>query len=95
VTKLKLGELRHEHKGQVELYLKWLSKHEQKSGEDAPIAIILRSDKDAEVMELLDMEPDGIHVATAAAGGAEGEVALSVRGGADAVGAENDGIRDE
>jgi hypothetical protein len=60
---LKLGEFRPEHKGQVELYLTWLAKHEQQPGENAPIAIILCSDKDAEVVELMDLEPDHIHVA--------------------------------
>lgn len=63
LIELKLGEFRPEHKGQVELYLKWLARHEQQPGENAPIAIILCSDKDAEVVELMDLEPDGIHVA--------------------------------
>jgi hypothetical protein len=63
LIELKLGEFRPEHKGQVELYLKWLAKHEQQPGENAPIAIILCSDKDAEVVELMDLEPDHIHVA--------------------------------
>ncbi len=63
LVELKLGEFRPEHKGQVELYLKWLARHEQQPGENAPIAIILCSDKDAEVVELMDLEPDGIHVA--------------------------------
>ncbi|MFG6429461.1 PDDEXK nuclease domain-containing protein [Roseateles sp. LYH14W] len=63
VIELKLGEFRPEHKGQVELYLKWLAKHEQQPGENPPIAIILCSDKDAEVVELMDLEKDQIHVA--------------------------------
>ncbi|WP_085317359.1 PDDEXK nuclease domain-containing protein [Derxia lacustris] len=63
LIELKLGEFKPEHKGQVELYLKWLAKHERQPGENAPIAIILCSDKDAEVVELMDLEPDGIHVA--------------------------------
>ena len=63
VIELKLGEFKPEHKGQVELYLKWLAKHEQQSGEASPIAIILCSDKDAEVVELMDLEKDRIHVA--------------------------------
>jgi predicted nuclease of restriction endonuclease-like (RecB) superfamily len=64
LVELKLGEFKPEHKGQVELYLKWLAKHEQQPGESAPIAIILCAGKDAEVVELLDLEPDGIHVAS-------------------------------
>lgn len=63
LIELKLGEFKPEHKGQVELYLKWLAKHEQQPGENAPIAIILCSDKDAEVVELMDLDPDHIHVA--------------------------------
>ena len=63
LIELKLGEFKAEHKGQVELYLKWLAKHEQQAGESSPIAIILCSDKDAEVVELMDLEPDHIHVA--------------------------------
>jgi hypothetical protein len=63
LIELKLGEFKPEHKGQVELYLKWLARHEQQPGENRPIAIILCSDKDAEVVELMDLEPDHIHVA--------------------------------
>lgn len=63
LIELKLGEFKPEHKGQVELYLKWLARHEQQPGENAPIAIILCSDKDAEVVELMDLEKDQIHVA--------------------------------
>lgn len=63
LIELKLGEFKPEHKGQVELYLKWLAKYEQQPGESAPIAIILCSDKDAEVVELMDLEKDQIHVA--------------------------------
>jgi len=63
LVELKLGEFRPEHKGQVELYLKWLARHEQQPGENAPIAILLCSDKDDEVVELMDLEKDQIHVA--------------------------------
>jgi predicted nuclease of restriction endonuclease-like (RecB) superfamily len=63
LIELKLGEFKPEHKGQVELYLKWLARHEQQPAENAPIAIILCSDKDAEVVELMDLEKDQIHVA--------------------------------
>ena len=63
LVELKLGEFKAEHKGQVELYLKWLAKYEQQAGESSPIAIILCSDKDAEVVELMDLEQDHIHVA--------------------------------
>jgi len=41
VVELKLDKFRPEHKGQVELYLKWLDKYERAEGEESPIAIIL------------------------------------------------------
>ena len=63
LVELKLGEFKAEHKGQVELYLKWLAKYEKQAGESSPIAIILCSDKDADVVELMDLEQDHIHVA--------------------------------
>lgn len=62
VIELKLGEFKPEHKGQVELYLKWLAKYEQQDNEEAPIAIILCSDKDHELVELMDLAQDHIHV---------------------------------
>jgi predicted nuclease of restriction endonuclease-like (RecB) superfamily len=62
LIELKLGDFRPEYKGQVELYLKWLAKYEQQQGEHSPIAIILCSGKDSEVVELMDLEPDNIHI---------------------------------
>ena len=44
-------------------WTKWLAKYEQQAGESSPIAIILCSDKDADVVELMDLEQDNIHVA--------------------------------
>jgi predicted nuclease of restriction endonuclease-like (RecB) superfamily len=63
LIELKLGEFKPEYKGQVELYLKWLVKYEQQADEQFPIAIILCSGKDTEVIELVDLEPDTIHIA--------------------------------
>jgi predicted nuclease of restriction endonuclease-like (RecB) superfamily len=63
LIELKLGEFLPEHKGQVELYLKWLSKHEKEVDEQEPIAIILCSSKDHEIVELMDLEQDRIHIA--------------------------------
>lgn len=37
---LKLGEFEPEYKGQIELYLRWLSKYEKAEGEEEPIALI-------------------------------------------------------
>lgn len=63
VIELKLGEFKAEYKGQVELYLKWLEKHERHEGENPPIAIILCAGKDNEVIELLDLDNEKIHIA--------------------------------
>jgi len=62
LIELKLGEFKPEYKGQVELYLKWLAKHEQQTDENPPIAILLCSSKDQEVIELMELEQDDIHV---------------------------------
>jgi predicted nuclease of restriction endonuclease-like (RecB) superfamily len=62
-VELKLDRFRPEHKGQMELYLRWLDKHERKHGEEAPIGIILCSGKDHGRIELLELDKTGIHVA--------------------------------
>ena len=38
---LKLGKFEASHKGQMELYLKWLNKYEKQEGENEPIGLIL------------------------------------------------------
>jgi len=63
VVELKLEKFKPEHKGQVELYLKWLDKYEKTEGEESPIAIILCADKSDTVAELLELNNSGIHVA--------------------------------
>lgn len=60
---LKLGKFRASHKGQMELYLKWLDKYEKQEGENPPIGLILCSEKSSEQIELLEMGKDGIVVA--------------------------------
>ena len=62
LIELKLGDFKAEHKGQVELYLKWLAKYERQPSEQSPIAIILCGGKDHDVIELMDLEADHIHV---------------------------------
>ena len=63
VIELKLEKFKPEHKGQVELYLKWLDKYEKAEGEEPPIAIILCATKSDAVAELLELSNSGIHVA--------------------------------
>lgn len=60
---LKVGEFRAEYKGQMELYLRWLAKHEQEADENPPLGIILCTGKKQEQIELLELDKSGIHVA--------------------------------
>ncbi len=60
---LKLGRFKAAHKGQMELYLKWLDKYERQPGEEAPIGLILCAESSREQVELLQMHKDGITVA--------------------------------
>lgn len=60
---LKLGRFKAAHKGQMELYLKWLDKHERQPEEEAPIGLILCAESSREQVELLEMHKDGITVA--------------------------------
>ncbi|MBE3088060.1 MAG: DUF1016 family protein [Chloroflexi bacterium] len=60
---LKLDKFRPEHKGQMELYLRWLDKYERKQGEQAPLGMILCAGKKEEQIELLELGSSGIHVA--------------------------------
>lgn len=60
---LKLGDFKPADKGQMELYLRWLDKHERQPGEDAPLGLILCAGKNREAVELLELEKSGIHIA--------------------------------
>ena len=62
-VELKTGKFKAEHKGQMELYLRWLAKYEQEAGEASPLGIILCADKNQEQIELLELDKSGIHVA--------------------------------
>lgn len=60
---LKLGDFEPSHKGQMELYLKWLNKYDKQEGENTPIGLLLCAGKSHEQIELLEMSKDGIIVA--------------------------------
>jgi predicted nuclease of restriction endonuclease-like (RecB) superfamily len=60
---LKLGRFQAADKGQMELYLRWLEKYEQRPGEDPPLGLILCAGKSQEHVELLQLEQSGIRVA--------------------------------
>ncbi|WP_090678680.1 PDDEXK nuclease domain-containing protein [Myroides guanonis] len=59
---LKLGKFEAAHKGQMELYLRWLEKHEMVSGENLPIGLILCSNKNEEHVELLQLDKSNIKI---------------------------------
>jgi predicted nuclease of restriction endonuclease-like (RecB) superfamily len=61
---LKLEPFEAAHKGQMELYLRWLEKHEMQPGEEAPLGLILCADKEDEHVELLQLDQSGIRVAS-------------------------------
>jgi predicted nuclease of restriction endonuclease-like (RecB) superfamily len=63
VVELKLGKFEAKHKGQMELYLKWLDKYEKQEGELPPVGLILCAESSREQIELLEMHKDGIMVA--------------------------------
>ena len=63
VIDLKLGDFKAEYKGQMELYLRWLARHEQQAGEESPLGLILCAGKKEEQIELLELGQSGIHVA--------------------------------
>jgi predicted nuclease of restriction endonuclease-like (RecB) superfamily len=63
VIDLKLGAFKAADKGQMELYLRWLEKHEQQTGEHPPIGLILCAGKSTEQVELLRLAKSGIRVA--------------------------------
>lgn len=59
---LKIDKFKAKYKGQMELYLKWLNKHERQEGEEHPIGLILCAMTSSEQVELLEMHKDGIVV---------------------------------
>ena len=60
---IKIGDFKPGYKGQMELYLRWLDKHERRKGEEPPIGLILCAGKKSERIELLELDRSGIHVA--------------------------------
>jgi predicted nuclease of restriction endonuclease-like (RecB) superfamily len=60
---LKLGEFRPADKGQMELYLRWLDRHERRDGEGAPVGLILCAGGKEETVRMLNLAGSGIRVA--------------------------------
>ncbi|MCR4872602.1 MAG: PDDEXK nuclease domain-containing protein [Bacteroidales bacterium] len=60
---LKLGKFKPQYKGQMELYLKYLQKHEMQPDENPPIGLLLCSEGNTEHIELMMLNEDRIRVA--------------------------------
>lgn len=60
---LKIGKFTAADKGQVELYLRWLEKHEMQQGENKPLGLILCTHKNEEHVQLLQLDKSDIRVA--------------------------------
>jgi len=60
---LKLGKFKSSYKGQMELYLRWLEKHEKEAWEGEPLGLILCAEGSPEQIELLQLGESGIRVA--------------------------------
>lgn len=60
---LKLGKFKPEHKGQMELYLKYLQRYEMQPHENTPIGLLLCSEGNTEHIELMMLGEDNIKVA--------------------------------
>lgn len=63
VIDLKIGEFEAAYKGQMELYLRYLEKHDVIEGEQVPIGLILCTGKSEEHVELLQLDKSNIRVA--------------------------------
>ncbi|HXH90144.1 MAG TPA: PDDEXK nuclease domain-containing protein [Thermoanaerobaculia bacterium] len=63
-VELKVGDFEAADKGQMELYLNWLKRHERERDEDEPLGMILCAGKSQEHVELLELQKSGIHLAS-------------------------------
>lgn len=63
IIDLKIGEFEASYKGQMELYLRYLEKHERVEGENTPIGLILCTGKNEEHIELMQLDKSNIRVA--------------------------------
>jgi predicted nuclease of restriction endonuclease-like (RecB) superfamily len=60
---LKLGKFKPAYKGQMELYLRWLEKHEKQPHENSPIGLMLCAKGNQEQIQLLQLDKENIKVA--------------------------------
>ena len=59
---LKRTKFKASYKGQMELYLRWLDKHERQPGEDSPLGLLLCAAGNDEQIQLLQLGDAGIQV---------------------------------
>ncbi len=62
-VELKLGRFKAAFKGQMELYLRWLKKHEKEEDENDPLGLILCAEGSHEQIELLELHKSSIKIA--------------------------------
>jgi predicted nuclease of restriction endonuclease-like (RecB) superfamily len=62
-VELKLGKFKAAYKGQMELYLRWLKKHEKEDNENDPLGLILCAEGSHEQVELLELHKSSIKIA--------------------------------
>lgn len=62
-VELKLEKFQAAHKGQMELYLRWLNRYERQPGEEVPIGLILCASINREEVEVLQLDGSSIRVA--------------------------------
>ena len=60
---LKLGKFKAEYKSKMELYLRWLEKHEMQTSEETPIGLLICAEGNSEQVELLQLHKAGIKLA--------------------------------
>jgi predicted nuclease of restriction endonuclease-like (RecB) superfamily len=60
---LKIGRFKAAYKGQMELYLRWLARHDREPDEEPPLGLILCTEGSREQIELLELDKSGIHLA--------------------------------
>lgn len=62
-VELKIGKFKAAYKGQMELYLRWLEKHDTEQNEEQPVGLILCASGNQEQVELLQLDKSNIKVA--------------------------------
>jgi predicted nuclease of restriction endonuclease-like (RecB) superfamily len=62
-VELKMEHFQASHKGQMELYLRWLDRYDRQPGEETPLGLILCASVNQEQIEVLQLDGSSIRVA--------------------------------